>query len=81
MQQNEITNEKFIIDKKTDKRVKFYFNILTSDRILMALDKDNNEVTDPTKYDCIPLSFSNLIIGKSASFGNAIYFYDVVVND
>ena len=47
----------------------------------MALDKENNEVTDPTKYDCIPLSFSNPILGKSASFGTAIYFYDVVVND
>ena len=47
----------------------------------MALDKDNNEVIDPTKYDCIPLSFSIPIIGKSASFSTAIYFYDVVVND
>ncbi|CAD8193025.1 unnamed protein product [Paramecium octaurelia] len=79
LKQNELKQENFQFDK-LEKRTKFYINLLHHDRVMGAFDKNDNPTDIPSQYNLIPLSISDVQIGKSASFNTQVYYYDIVIN-
>ncbi|CAD8211474.1 unnamed protein product [Paramecium octaurelia] len=79
LKQNELKQENFQFDK-LEKRTKFYINLLHHERVLGAFDKNDTPTDNPAQFNLIPLSISDVQIGKSTSFNTQVYYYDIVIN-